>query len=88
MLLYLHQSFKMDCCLTNSDAHVAGGSEDGKIYFWDLVDAQVVTSFQAHSSVVTTLFFFFILFLFYRYFFLLWCLYSCAKPSCLRLVLN
>lgn len=57
MLLYLHQSFKMDCCLTNSDAHVAGGSEDGKIYFWDLVDAQVVTSFQAHSSVVTTLFF-------------------------------
>lgn len=48
------KSFKMDCCLTNSDAHVAGGSEDGKIYFWDLVDAQVVTSFQAHSSVVTS----------------------------------
>lgn len=48
------KSFKMDCCLTNTDAHVAGGSEDGKIYFWDLVDAQVVTSFRAHSSVVTS----------------------------------
>lgn len=47
-----YQSFKMDCCLTNTDAHVAGGSEDGFIYFWDLVDASVASSFRAHSSVV------------------------------------
>ncbi|KAK4411595.1 WD repeat domain-containing protein 83 [Sesamum angolense] len=46
--------FKMDCCLTNTDAHVAGGSEDGYVYFWDLVDANVVSSFRAHSSVVTS----------------------------------
>ncbi|KAL3818815.1 hypothetical protein ACJIZ3_004720 [Penstemon smallii] len=45
------KSFKMDCCLTNTDAHVAGGSEDGYIYFWDLVDASVVSRFRAHSSV-------------------------------------
>jgi WD40 repeat protein len=42
----------MDCCLTNDDAYVVGGSEDGYIYFWDLVDASVVASFRAHSSVV------------------------------------
>ena len=50
--MVLNQSFKLDCCLTNTDAHVAGGSEDGYIYFWDLVDATVVSSFRAHSSAV------------------------------------
>uniref|UniRef100_A0A2N9GWF1 Uncharacterized protein n=1 Tax=Fagus sylvatica TaxID=28930 RepID=A0A2N9GWF1_FAGSY len=48
------KSYKLDCCLTNTDAHVTGGSEDGFIYFWDLVDASVVSSFRAHSSVVTS----------------------------------
>lgn len=46
----------MDCCLTNSDAYVAGGSEDGYIYFWDLVDAKVASRFRAHSSVVKLFF--------------------------------
>ncbi|KAK5810772.1 hypothetical protein PVK06_026089 [Gossypium arboreum] len=48
------KSYKMDCCLTNSDAHVTCGSEDGSIFFWDLVDASVVSKFRAHSSVVTS----------------------------------
>lgn len=48
------KSFKMDCCLTNTDAHVASGSEDGSIFFWDLVDASVVSKIKAHSSVVTS----------------------------------
>uniref|UniRef100_A0A2C9UY57 Uncharacterized protein n=1 Tax=Manihot esculenta TaxID=3983 RepID=A0A2C9UY57_MANES len=43
------KSYKLDCCLTNTDAHVTGGSEDGYIYFWDLVDATVVSSFCAHA---------------------------------------
>lgn len=42
----------MDSCLTNTDAHVVSGSEDGAVYFWDLVDGSVVTSFKAHASVV------------------------------------
>ena len=46
------QSFKMDCCLTNDDAFVVGGSEDGYVFFWELVDAPVVARFRAHSSVV------------------------------------
>ncbi|KAH7665775.1 Purine permease plant protein [Dioscorea alata] len=48
------KSFKMDCCLTNFDAHVTSGSEDGFIYFWDLADASVVSKFRAHASVVTS----------------------------------
>ncbi|KAK9162680.1 hypothetical protein Syun_003582 [Stephania yunnanensis] len=48
------KSYKTDCCLTNSDAHVVSGSEDGSVFFWDLVDASVISSFRAHSSVVTS----------------------------------
>ncbi|XP_078575097.1 WD repeat domain-containing protein 83-like [Branchiostoma floridae x Branchiostoma japonicum] len=48
--------FKTDCCLTNSDAHVVSGSEDGKIYFWDLVDGKVVhTLSKAGKGVVHSL---------------------------------
>lgn len=42
----------MDSCLTNDDAFVVGGSEDGYVFFWELVDAPVVARFRAHSSVV------------------------------------
>lgn len=61
--LLLHQSYKLDCCLTNTDAHVTGGSEDGFVYFWDLVDASVVSKFQAHASVVRLSFIFVLKFL-------------------------
>lgn len=54
-MLNCSQSFKLDCCLTNTDAYVTGGSEDGFIYFWDLVDASVVSKFRAHTSVVKSL---------------------------------
>lgn len=54
ILFVCKQSFKTDCCLTNSDAHVIGGSEDGMVYFWDLVDAKVVSKFRAHDLVVKT----------------------------------
>jgi len=55
-LLNYPQSYKLDCCLTNTDAHVTGGSEDGFVYFWDLVDASVVSKFRAHTSVVKCFF--------------------------------
>lgn len=32
-----HQ-YKIRSCLSNSDAHVISGSEDGKIYMWDLIE--------------------------------------------------
>jgi mitogen-activated protein kinase organizer 1 len=51
---HISKSFKTDCCLTNSDAHVIGGSEDGLVFFWDLVDAKVLSKFRAHDLVVTS----------------------------------
>ncbi|KAK9828990.1 hypothetical protein WJX72_003265 [[Myrmecia] bisecta] len=50
-----HESLKMDCCLTPTDAHVVGSSEDGRVLYWDLVEERVVTSFQAHAGVVCSL---------------------------------
>lgn len=52
---HLHQSVRMDCCLTPSDAHVVGSSETGEILFWDLVEAHVVHTLQAHNGVVCSL---------------------------------
>ncbi|KAL4436065.1 hypothetical protein ABPG77_005513 [Micractinium sp. CCAP 211/92] len=52
---HTHTSFKMDCCFTPSDAFVVGSSEDGRVFFWELVDAQLVESFQAHADVVCSL---------------------------------
>jgi WD40 repeat protein len=34
---------------------VYSGSEDGKVYGWDLVDASVKTCFDAHSKPVSSL---------------------------------
>jgi mitogen-activated protein kinase organizer 1 len=45
----------MDCALTPSDAHVIGSSEDGQVYFWDLVDGGIVSTLAAHGAVVTSL---------------------------------
>ncbi|PNW72392.1 hypothetical protein CHLRE_16g675301v5 [Chlamydomonas reinhardtii] len=53
---YLHESVKMDCCLTPSDAYVVGSSETGEVFYWDLVESdKVVTSFKAHGGVVTSM---------------------------------
>ncbi|PSC74259.1 WD repeat domain-containing 83 [Micractinium conductrix] len=50
-----HASFKMDCAFSPSDAYVIGSSEDGRVFYWELVDAQLVDSFQAHADVVCSL---------------------------------
>lgn len=34
--------YKIDSCLTNTDTHIVSGSEDGKVYFWDLVEGTMV----------------------------------------------
>jgi mitogen-activated protein kinase organizer 1 len=40
-------------CFTKTDSHVIGGSEDGKIYIWDLVEGKVVKCLEEHKGVVT-----------------------------------
>lgn len=46
---------KVECMLTNTDAHVVAGSEDGRVCFWDLVDEQLVHSLKAHSGTVCSI---------------------------------
>lgn len=31
-------SYKIESCLSNSDSHVVSGDEDGKVFFWELVE--------------------------------------------------
>ena len=33
-----NEDYKLDSLLSHTDAHVVSGSENGKIYFWDLVE--------------------------------------------------
>lgn len=47
-----NQDYKVDSCFTNTDTHILSGSEDGTIYFWDLIDAKIVHTIEkAHQSV-------------------------------------
>lgn len=50
-----HTSYKLDSCLTPSDAHVVSGSENGQVFYWELVDAAVVKQFAAHSGAVCSI---------------------------------
>lgn len=52
---HVHSSYKIECALMPSDAYVLAASEDGRVCYWDLVEAQQVLSFQAHASVVCSL---------------------------------
>lgn len=48
------------CCLLDQSANILpcpapAPAEDGRVFFWELVDAQMVESFQAHADVVCSL---------------------------------
>lgn len=38
---------------TNTDSHVIAGSENGKIYIWDLVEGNIEEAIDAHTKPVT-----------------------------------
>ncbi|KAF9571598.1 hypothetical protein BGW38_008600, partial [Lunasporangiospora selenospora] len=50
-----NDKYKIRSCLSNTDAHVLSGSEDGGIYIWDLIEGQVVHRIEAHSKIVTSI---------------------------------
>jgi len=50
-----HEAIKLDCALTPSDEFVLCGSEDGKVYIWDLVDEKVVKTIDVCHGVVSSL---------------------------------
>lgn len=48
-----NRDYKVDSCLSSSDAQVVSGSEDGRICFWDLVEGKILHTLEkAHQSVV------------------------------------
>ncbi|XP_066913209.1 WD repeat domain-containing protein 83-like [Clytia hemisphaerica] len=50
---HVNKEYKVDSCVSSNDTHVMSGSEDGCIYFWDLIEAKVVTkTVDAHKGVV------------------------------------
>ena len=51
---HLNDEYKSKGTFTKQDWGVIAGSEDGKIYVWDLVEGNVVNSFNAHKKVVSS----------------------------------
>jgi len=47
------KNFSLRCCFANTDAFVFCGSEDGRVFAWDLVEGKVVMKAAGHSKVVT-----------------------------------
>ncbi|KAI8332177.1 WD40-repeat-containing domain protein [Choanephora cucurbitarum] len=52
---HTHQSYKLDSVLSNTDAYAITGSEDGQIYVYDVLEANIVATLKAHEGVTTTL---------------------------------
>ncbi|XP_007667527.1 WD repeat domain-containing protein 83 isoform X2 [Ornithorhynchus anatinus] len=50
-----NQACKLDCCLSERDTHVGSGSENGKVYFWDLVEGSLALTLPVGGSVVQSL---------------------------------
>ncbi|OAQ31736.1 WD repeat domain-containing protein 83 [Linnemannia elongata AG-77] len=52
---HTNNKYKIRSCLSNSDAYVLSGSEDGNIYIWDLLEGEVVHKVEAHSKIVSAI---------------------------------
>jgi mitogen-activated protein kinase organizer 1 len=51
---HAHTQFKLGMCLSHDDAFVLGGSEDGFLHVWDLVEATLIARLPAAHGAVTT----------------------------------
>ncbi|XP_055520229.1 WD repeat domain-containing protein 83 [Leucoraja erinacea] len=47
--------YKLDCCFNETDTHVLSGSEDGKVYFWDLIEGSQAATLTVGKGVVQSL---------------------------------
>ncbi|XP_012937999.1 WD repeat domain-containing protein 83 [Aplysia californica] len=45
-----NSNYKIESCLNQSDTHILSGSEDGKIYVWDLVEAKLCDTLDHETS--------------------------------------
>uniref|UniRef100_A0A8C9XSH8 WD repeat domain-containing protein 83 n=1 Tax=Sander lucioperca TaxID=283035 RepID=A0A8C9XSH8_SANLU len=49
------KGYKLDCCLSSKDTHVLSCSEDGHVYFWDLVEGSLSLKLPVGKAVVQSL---------------------------------
>lgn len=50
-----NKSYKLDCCLSSKDTHVLSCSEDGHVYYWDLVEGSVTLKLPVGKGVIQSL---------------------------------
>ncbi|XP_069783601.1 WD repeat domain-containing protein 83 [Narcine bancroftii] len=50
-----NEQYKLDCCFNEADTHVVSGSEDGQVYFWDLVEGSQAAKLSVGKGVVQSL---------------------------------
>ncbi|NXT37167.1 WDR83 protein, partial [Pelecanoides urinatrix] len=48
-------AYRLDCVLSEQDTHVGSASEDGNVYFWDLVEGSLALSLAVGRGVVQSL---------------------------------
>ncbi|KAJ3217715.1 WD repeat-containing protein 83 [Dinochytrium kinnereticum] len=49
-----NHEYKVSSILSNDDAYVISGSEDGKVYCWDLVEGTLLKTLAPHDRLVTS----------------------------------
>jgi len=49
-----NKQYKIEACLTATDAHVVSGSEDHAIYIWSLVEGKLVATLKDHTNQVVS----------------------------------
>lgn len=50
-----HKEYKIESILSNSDAYAITGSEDGKIYIYDVLEGSIVSVLNGHEGVASAL---------------------------------
>ena len=51
---HTNTEYRVRACLARNDAFVVAGSEDGKIFVWDLLEGEVVTMLDGHGGKVAS----------------------------------
>jgi mitogen-activated protein kinase organizer 1 len=51
---HANKEYRISSTFTPTDSHVLSGSEDGHVYIWDFVSAQVVRKLSGHSATVSS----------------------------------
>ena len=51
---HTNKNYRIRSCLGMADSVVISGSEDGKLYAWDLLGGKVIGSFEAHGGKVSS----------------------------------